>query len=38
MLEMARPFEHHRTPWFTELMTAAQAKLQTGHVHPTMKS
>jgi phosphoserine aminotransferase len=28
MLEMARPFEHHRTPWFTEMMTAAQAKLK----------
>ena len=29
MLEMARPFEHHRTDWFKEFMKQAAEKLQT---------
>ncbi len=28
LLEMARPFEHHRTPWFQEFMAQATAKLK----------
>ena len=28
LLEMARPFEHHRTPWFQEHMQAASEKLK----------
>lgn len=28
LLEMARPFEHHRTPWFKEFMKQCQQKLQ----------
>jgi aspartate aminotransferase-like enzyme len=28
LVEMARPFEHHRTPWFKDFMKQCQAKLQ----------
>ncbi len=28
LLEMARPFEHHRTPWFQELFAQTTAKLK----------
>lgn len=28
LLEMSRPFEHHRTPWFKDLMAQASEKLQ----------
>ncbi|MFH1748460.1 MAG: alanine--glyoxylate aminotransferase family protein [Planctomycetota bacterium] len=28
LLEMARPFEHHRTPWFKDFMKQCQTKLQ----------
>lgn len=28
LLEMARPFEHHRTPWFQAFMKSATEKLQ----------
>jgi aspartate aminotransferase-like enzyme len=28
LVEMARPFEHHRTPWFKEYMAQCQAKLK----------
>ncbi len=28
LLEMARPFEHHRTPWFQEFMKEATERLQ----------
>ncbi len=28
LIEMARPFEHHRTPWFKDLMKQCQTKLQ----------
>ena len=28
LVEMARPFEHHRTPWFKDFMKQCQEKLQ----------
>jgi len=28
LIEMARPFEHHRTPWFKDFMQQCQAKLK----------
>ncbi len=28
LIEMARPFEHHRTPWFKDFMKQCQTKLQ----------
>jgi aspartate aminotransferase-like enzyme len=28
LIEMARPFEHHRTPWFKDFMQQCQTKLQ----------
>ncbi len=28
LIEMARPFEHHRTPWFKDLMKQCQEKLK----------
>jgi aspartate aminotransferase-like enzyme len=38
LLEMARPFEHHRTPWFTGLMTRRRRTSSSRSCAPGMRS